>query len=310
MRGDSMTSLFTGTNTAAAPKALIDRLNSQNSMRIQESDYAAQTGVLQGNNILRTTKQSKDAIALYMPDTLNFTYNQQYSDVSVTEVTGALGTAVAAGMAYKDYVTNNGIDPSKGNVSAFISGGFSALTGGTRNAAVFAGLTGLANNPQLELIYNSPSFRQFRFSFMFYPRSEQEAKEVQDIIYMFKFHQSPEIQSRSGGRFLVPPSDFDIKFYYNGQENSNIPRISTCVLTDIDVDYAPNGFSAYEVPGKTTATKGETGMPVAIRMDLGFKEVDILTKEFYHTNAFPDDVVTGDKNFSPSLDVDVNEWHK
>lgn len=291
MKGDSLTSWFTGTNTSAASKELTDRLNSQNTMRIQESDYASQTGVLQGNNILRTTRQSKDAIALYMPDTLNFNYNQQYSDISVTETAGALGTAAAAGMSFKDYVTNNGIDPSKGNVSAFIAAGVSSLTG-SRNAAIFTALTGLAHNPQLELIYNSPSFRTFRFSFMFYPRSEKEAKEVQDIIYMFKFHQAPEIQSRSGGRFLVPPSDFDIKFYYNGKENENIPRVSTCVLTDVDVDYAPNGFAAYEVPGKTSPSKGETGMPVAIRMDLGFKEVDILTKEFYHTNAFENDMVT------------------
>lgn len=291
--GDSLSSFFTGDKQANMPKEVADRLKGQTSFRINESDYASQTGVLQGNNLFRTTKQSKDAIALYMPDTLNFSYNQQYSDISVTDLSGTLGTAAAAGISIADYVKGNGVDPSKGNLSAFVSKAISALTG-RADAAVFAGLTGLASNPQLELIYSSPSFRTFRFSFMFYPRSEQEAKEVQDIIYMFKFHQAPEIQSKSGGRFLVPPSDFDIKFYYNGKENENIPRVSTCVLETVDVDYAPNGFAAYEVPGKTSPSKGETGMPVAIRMDLGFKEVDILTKEFYHANAFQNDVVTGD----------------
>jgi hypothetical protein len=177
---------------------------------------------------------------------------------------------------------SDGSAPS--NLSAFGYNALSALTGNAKQA-VFAALSGgLASNPQLEVLYTSPSFRTFRYSFMFYPRSEQEAKEVQDIIFMFQYHQAPEILNQSGARFLVPPSEFDIKFYYNGSENPNIPKVSTCVLETIDVDYAPNGFSAYEVPGKTTPTKGETGMPVAIRLDLGFKEVDILTKQYYANN--------------------------
>jgi hypothetical protein len=71
---------------------------------------------------------------------------------------------------------------------------------------------------------------------------------------------------------------------YNGKENPNIPRISTCVLQSIDVDYAPNGFSAYEVPGEQ-ALPGRTGMPVAIRLSLNFKETEILTKANYKVQS-------------------------
>jgi hypothetical protein len=83
---------------------------------------------------------------------------------------------------------------------------------------------------------------------------------------------------------LVPPSEFDISFYYNGQENPNIPSISTCVLANIETDYAPNGqFAAYEVPNGTggNPTLGGTGMPVGIRLALTFKETQILTKFNY-----------------------------
>jgi hypothetical protein len=100
------------------------------------------------------------------------------------------------------------------------------------------------------------------------------------IINKLKFHQAPEIASRTGGRFLIPPSEFDIEFFYNGFENPNIPKVSTCVLESIDVDYAPNGFSAYEVPGELGPVEGGTGMPTGIRMSLQFKETQIITKEF------------------------------
>jgi len=128
----------------------------------------------------------------------------------------------------------------------------------------------------LEMIYKSPNFRTFQFDFMFYPRDEKEALEVQKIIEKFRFHQAPELSSAQG--FLIPPSEFDIKFYYGGVQNPNIPSIATCVLTTIDVNYAPNGWSAYEVPGENAPALGRTGMPVTIQVTLQFQETTYLTK--------------------------------
>ena len=50
------------------------------------------------------------------------------------------------------------------------------------------------------------------------------------------------------------------------------------MLERIQINYAPNGFSAYEVPGENKPTLGRTGMPVAIQMTLNFKEITYLTK--------------------------------
>lgn len=229
--------------------------------------------------ITRKIRRTKDAIALYMPDTLNFTYNQSYSDFEIYNSLGNAGTLGTAALSLYDAL-KNGTPLGPSNVSPFLfqylkdQGGL-AGTLGTINLANL----GVASNPGLELIYSSPQFREFRFEFMFYPRSEKEALQVKRIIDLLKFHQAPEIFGGGTSRFLVPPSEFDIKFYYNGKENVNIPRISTCVLTSIDSDYAPNGFAAYEIPGQTTPSEGGTGMPVGIRLSLQFKEVQILTKE-------------------------------
>jgi hypothetical protein len=128
----------------------------------------------------------------------------------------------------------------------------------------------------MEILYSSPRPRNFQFDFQFNPRDEKEALEVQRIVERLRFHQAPE---RAAGAFLMPPSEFDIKFYYGGTQNPNIPPISTCVLETINIDYAPNGFSAYEVPNEFQPSLGRTGMPVAMKVSLAFKETTYLTKD-------------------------------
>jgi len=219
-----------------------------------------------------------------MPDTLAFSYTQNYDTPSIG---GTALTATLAGgsSAYDTFVKYKDSGPKAlgealgKNLSPFLS---SMLLNTTATGkTIFAAATGVVQNPMLEILYSSPAFRTFRFDFMFYPRSEKEALEVQNIIDRLRFHQAPEVLKQGNGFFLVPPSEFDITFMYNGKENPNIPKISTCVLESIDTDYAPNGFSAYEIPGQA-ATKGGTGMPVGIGLDLSFTETEIITKNSYN----------------------------
>ena len=80
-------------------------------------------------------------------------------------------------------------------------------------------------------------------------------------------------------------------------ENPNIPKISTCVLTSLDIDYAPNGFTTYEIPGQPMPSKGQTGMPVAIRLSLEFKETEMLTKANFSREAGRLSVTEGRREF-------------
>jgi len=99
---------------------------------------------------------------------------------------------------------------------------------------------------------------------------------------LLRFHQAPEIKQNTGGFFLIPPSEFDISFMYNGKVNPNMDAISTCVLTNIAVDYTPKGFHAYESIGSIDNPElGKTGMPVGIGLSLSFMETQIITKEYY-----------------------------
>jgi hypothetical protein len=265
----------------------IGNLFGQSNQFISSSSAASQANVQRSvksitkTGFINTTKLTKDAIALYLPDTLTYNHQQSYDQMNVGE--GGAGKAAAAvKSAAEGYQKGDTTDAGKSVAKSAVltAGSAAAKAFGSAGQAAFTAVTGTVVNPMLEMIYKSPNFRTFQFTFNFYPRDEKEALEVQRIIERIKFHQAPELVEDAQG-FLIPPSEFDIKFYYGGQQNPNIPPISTCVLTSIDVDYAPNGWSAYEVPGENFPGLGRTGMPVAIQINLNFQETSYLTKRDY-----------------------------
>jgi hypothetical protein len=241
--------------------------------------------------LLRTTRLTTDAIALYMPDTLQYDYQQGFDTPSIGGET--LGQIATAGKSLAEQADKDGgsaATKAAGNALATkigekLSKVGGKLTGSEKSAQLgFTAVTGKVSNPMLELVYTAPQFREFNFEFTFYPRDEREALEAQRIIERLKFHQAPELADLS--LYLIPPSEFDIKFYYAGAENPNIPPIAEgCVLQSMQVNYAPNGFSAYEVPGENKPALGRTGMPVAIQLTLSFKETTFFTKSDFRDDS-------------------------
>jgi hypothetical protein len=241
-------------------------------------------------DFLRTTQLTKDAIALYMPDTLLYSHSQSYDQLSLGGEIG--GQVLAAGKSAVEAYERGGVKGAAGAIGktaaegitqVAVQGVANALGSGQTGQAILA-KTGRVINPMLEMVYKSPAFRTFQFDFTFYPRDEREALEVQSILERFRFHQAPALLDGAAG-FLVPPSEFDIRFYYGGNLNPNIPGIASCVLTTIDLNYAPNGFAAYEVPGENGPQLGRTGMPVAIQLTLQFQETTYLTKKDFNLDV-------------------------
>lgn len=121
-------------------------------------------------------------------------------------------------------------------------------------------------NPFREVYFKAINFRTFTFSYTFLPSSEKEVYNVKRIIDLFKFHMHPELSK--DGLFYVYPSEFEIAYYYSGKENPFLNKISTCVLTDMNVDYGSQNFTSFD-----------NGAPTEIKMTLTFKELELLTKE-------------------------------
>jgi len=229
----------------------------------------------------RTIRRIKNTIVLYMPDTLMFSQSQNYDQLNIGGgiVSGMMSAAGSLMDTKKNNPQANSQDLSHlygKNLAPFFAS--AALNQSSLGKTIFAAATGTVVNPMMEILYSSPTPRNFQFDFQFNPRDEKEAKEVQDIIDSIRFFQAPEIKEGKGGFFLIPPAEFDISFYYNGKINPNIPPVSTCVLSNVNVNYAPNGFSTYEIPNETNAQIGRTGMPVSIIMQLSFMETEMVYK--------------------------------
>jgi hypothetical protein len=209
----------------------------------------------------RAQKRLKTAIAMHVPNQLSIRYGMQWGD----EDTGALQMATSASQELMNAVSKgdakNLSEPGKAIITNL------ALSKGP-NAAGLSAATGLAANPKKEQIFKGVDFRTFAFDYQFFPRSSTEAANVLNIIKTFKYHMHPEFKDNNNFVYIYP-SEFDIFYYQNGQENQNLHRHTSCVLTEMNVNYTPNG----------AFTTFDNGMPTQINVTMNFRELALLTKD-------------------------------
>lgn len=128
-------------------------------------------------------------------------------------------------------------------------------------------MSGKSINPFKSALFQDVSLRKFSFNYKFMPKNKFEADQVQQIINLFKLHMHPEFSTDKV--FLIHPSEFNIAYYYKGNENNKLHKISTCVLTNMHVDYGTGDQMSTFVDGSS----------VEINMKLDFMETEVMTKE-------------------------------
>lgn len=212
----------------------------------------------------RFTRRIQESIALYMPNAeLTFNDTHDFENISLTKfgaqmASGLFTFAGAALGALSSATRAAGLAGFAGQVT-------DSLTGVGQAAAVL----GRPINPKVEVLYANTMQREHRFDFIFAPSSHKESESLRQIIRTLRYHAAPEIRPGVVDSFFwVPPAEFDITFYHRGLENTRIPRINTCALTQIDVSYSPNG----------TWSTFHDGYPTQIRMQLAFREVEVTHK--------------------------------
>ena len=209
----------------------------------------------------RQQKRLKSAIALHIPNQLNIRYGVQYSeeDTSTAVMAPLLGgAAVKAIMGF-----------SGGELLGTVKEGAAALgLAFGPNSGTVSAATGLAFNPRKEQVFKGVDFRTFQIEYHFFPRSSTESRNVLNIIKMFKLHMHPEFKDTN--KFLyIYPSEFDITYYSNGTENTSIHKHTSCVLTEMTVNYTPNSqFTAFP-----------DGTPTQIYVQMTFRELAQLDKQ-------------------------------
>ena len=214
------------------------------------------------------SKRLAGFIALYMPQQLSTRYSMQWQDEEIG-IAGALATnpEVAKSLeAVKESM-------SKGNVGDAMSsgGGMAAKVIGAevlKKSPALSAASRSAANPRKEQIFKGVDYRRFQFEYQFAPRDSGEAQDILNIINMFKYHMHPEFKDSSNFIYIYP-SEFDIEYYFGESANQKIHKISSCVLTEMNINYSPNGvFSTFP-----------DGMPTQINIQMSFTELELLTKE-------------------------------
>jgi hypothetical protein len=210
----------------------------------------------------RSQKRLKTAIALHIPNQLSIRYGMQWTE----DDTAMLAMAAAGGEEIMKSLGNkNNNSDVKGVGKAIIAN--LALSKGP-NAGANSAALGIAANPKKEQVFKGVDFRTFSFDYQFFPRSEGEAANVLKIIQEFKYHMHPEFKD-SNNFIYIYPSEFDVFYYQGGKENMNLHRHTSCVLTEMNVNYTPNG----------SFTTFSNGMPTQINVTLSFRELALLTKD-------------------------------
>ena len=150
--------------------------------------------------------------------------------------------------------------------------------------------TGAIMNPNMELLFNAPSIRNFSFAFTLAPRSREEAKTVIRIIRFFKQGMAP-IRSKSR-LFLKSPHTFRLAYKHKaltgdregdrnliasqGTNNSAtdhpyLNKFKECAMGSFGVNYTPNGpYSTYE-----------DGVMTAYSVTMNFQELNPIYNDDY-----------------------------
>ena len=202
--------------------------------------------------IPRFTRRIAESIAIFMPNPVIFNSQNEYQEISLTALGGQLAATVAGVGTSLTRAT------TLGNIVNSIGG----------QAGQVSRLAGFPINPRVEVMFSRTHLRQFVFEFLMAPRNEKESESMKAIIRTLRYHAAPEIDPLTQGFTFIPPAEFDVTFYNKGVENTNIPRINTCVLDRVEVDYAPTG----------TYSTFTNGHPVAARLSLGMREIEVVHK--------------------------------
>ena len=251
------------------------------------------------------TKRLKDrgTIILQMPSQIQDGSSVRYGESEMNSVVGAaagtvmkvmtdaggaigkakdLGTAVQGSLtatqnALGDLAKDNKglLDAGKKYLTSSLTASALGALGGTVSAAdLLARSEGQVFNPNMELLFNGPTLRSFRFSFKFTPRNAKEAEQVKLIIRTFKSNMAPKVgtETLSGNAiFIKTPNIFELRYRRGIKNHPFLHKFKQCFLTDVSVNYTGEGvYATYD-----------DSTPISMQMDLSFKEIEPIYDQDY-----------------------------
>ena len=170
--------------------------------------------------------------------------------------------ADAAGNMMKNLANDIGASDAASTAAQAIAGNIAGVGGQLIRRQ------GSVMNPNVELLFEKPELRSFKFDFSLSPRNVKEAQTVKQIIRLFKQSSAPRRTIK--GYFLRTPLIYQIEYINNAY---NLNRFKECALTEFSTDYTPNNnYSTFR-----------DGTMTQYKISLSFTELDPIFNDDYDT---------------------------
>ena len=258
-----------------AAESIVNKFDGKRSNITNDTATLSQ-GIFDGiNDQLKNTRQEEEALEhcfLYMPNAVSFNETHSWG----AEELGAVGNLInnaarngkggTIGDTLKEFGIGSAAELAKG---AAVAGG--AAVGGLLGALGAASLLDGAGagikaagrfvqNPYEEQLFNGIGFREFSFDFVFAASNEDEYRQVEGIINMFRLHSKPSYTVEGSTSLYTFPNEFKIDFKRlkndgsSFETNKSLPKIHNCVCTNVATNYTPDGKWIAHSDGRSIST--------------------------------------------------------
>ncbi len=226
------------------------------------------------SGIGKKTPPNMDPIILYMPEDIQGQYSAKWG--------GAGFGALASGLMRVAGTDLNALGAGLATIPGVLkTAAYSQITqtiNETLNAnvninQVMGGISGTVLNPNVEMMYESPDLRGFDLTFKMVPKSDPEARIIRKICNRFKKAMLPSFGgqaifgiSKDSPNLLTIPNVCQVSFMKGNDLHPYLPQYKLSAITDVSVNYTPDGsYATYD-----------GGSPVATQLKVTFKEMKIL----------------------------------
>lgn len=198
-------------------------------------------------------------LALPMPDKINDHPTADWQSDNLVDLAGMASTAGTAAMAG---IANDKLKGALGVAAAGISAG----------GATASYLTGQTLNPFLVMLFKTPGFKSFTFSWTLAPRTRDETDTLQDIVQTFRKNMLPSSGFKIPGTGVNATLKFPMIVQPKFEPDDKLFRFKPCAITSVNFDYNPSGNPAFFK---------NTGGPVSIRLTVNLTEIEYWLQDDY-----------------------------
>ncbi len=200
-------------------------------------------------------------IRMPLPEKLKDTLKVNYSSADMGQTLVGLSFG-------QDFITNLGKNNEAIKQSAIGAASYtirtiiSTLSSGV--AAVAQKTAGNIVNPFTTALFEKVSPRSFQFSWTIQPKDVDESVRLKEVINLLRYYSLP---NPSVDRLtLAVPYEWILSFV----GTKFLYSFSRCVMTDLDIDYSPNGMNVF---------MRDTFAPQAVTITVSFQEIYPLDKQ-------------------------------